>query len=87
MDKLDVLFQIKLATPPVETQLMNSDPIEVEEAKLKLKGLAERLHREYGEFMSSEQFEWAKDDIDYFSFLLEEAVAHYKKLLTQDKEF
>ncbi|MBT8490524.1 MAG: hypothetical protein KJN62_05710 [Deltaproteobacteria bacterium] len=87
MDKLDVLFQIKLATPPVETQLMNHDAIEVEKAKLKLKGLAERLHREYGDFMSSEQFEWAKDDIDYFSFLLEEAVAHYKKLLTQDKEF
>jgi len=87
MDKLDVLFQIKLATPPVETQLMNPDAIEIEKAKLKLKGLADRLHREYGDFMSSEQFEWAKDDIDYFSFLLEEAIAHYKKLLTQDKEF
>jgi hypothetical protein len=87
MDKLDILFQIKLAAPPVETQLMSPDAMEVEEAKLKLKGLAERLHREYGEFMSSEQFEWAKDDIHYFSFLLEEAVAHYKKLLTQDKAF
>jgi hypothetical protein len=87
MDKLDVLFQIKIAARPIETKLMNPDAIEVEEAKLKLKELAERLHREYGQFMSSEQFELAKGDIDYFTFLLEEAVAHYKTMLTQDKDF
>jgi hypothetical protein len=87
MDKLDVLFQIKIAARPIESQLMSPDAIDAEEAKLKLKELAEHLHREYGEFMSSEQFEWAKDDLHYFLFLLEEAVAHYKKLLTQDKEF
>lgn len=87
MDKLDVLFQIKLAARPIENQLMSPNAIEVEEAKLRLKELAERVHREYSQFMSSEQFEWAKDDFNYFTFLLEEAIAHYKKLLTEDKEF
>lgn len=87
MDKLAVLFQIKLAARPIENQLMSPNAIEGEEAKLMLKDLATRLHSEYGQFMSSEQFEWAKDDLDYFTFLLEEAIAHYKKLLTEDKEF
>ena len=87
MDKLDTLFQIKIAARPIENQLMNPDTTVVENAKLRLKELAERFHREYRQFMSSEQLQWAKDDFGYFSFLLEEAISHYKKLLTRDKEF
>jgi hypothetical protein len=80
-NNLSILLEMKLAIPRIETLMMGADAIEVEEAKLELKLLAERFHRKYEGFMSQEQLEWAKTDIDYFSFLLEEAIAHYKQLL------
>ena len=80
-NKLSNLLEMKLTIPRIETILMVTDAIEIEEATLEIKRLAQRFHREYEEFMSQDQLEWAKTDIDYFSFLLEEAIDHYKQLL------
>lgn len=87
MDKLSVLFTIKSKIRRIEQQLIGSNLIEVEEAKLKLKKLAQDFHEGYEQFISSEQLGWASKDADYLSFLLEEAIVHYKQLIVQEKEF
>lgn len=87
MDKLSVLFDIKSKISMIEQRLISSDPIEAEDAKLKLKELAEQFHKGYEQFISSDQLGWASEDTDYLSFLLEEAIVHYKQLLVQGKEF
>jgi len=86
-DKLETLLEMKLIVPRLETLMMGADAIELEEARLEFQRLAERFHREYEEFLSQDQLEWARTDIDYFSFLLEEAIAHYKQLLMAGEIF
>jgi len=87
MDKLSILFSIKSKIRMIEQRLVGADPIDVEEAGRELKELAEQFHRDYGQFISSDQLGWASEDADYLSFLLEEAIVHYKHLIVQGKEF
>lgn len=82
-----MLFTIKSKIRMIEQRLISSKPTEVEEAKLELKELAEQFHNGYEQFISSDQLGWASEDADYLSFLLEEAIVHYKQLLAQGKEF
>jgi len=81
MDKLELLFEMKMKSNRLESKLMSHDATEIEDAKLELKELAAHFHQEYERFMSQSQYEWAKDDIHYFTFLLEEAVAYYKSMI------
>ncbi|HEU20249.1 MAG TPA: hypothetical protein ENO00_12890 [Deltaproteobacteria bacterium] len=87
MDKLSILFSIKSKIRMIEQRLVGANPIDVEEAGRELKELAEQFHRGYEQFISSDQLGWASKDADYLSFLLEEAIVHYKQLIIQSKEF
>ena len=87
MDILTVLFTIKSKIRMIEQQLISPNLIEVEEAKRELKEMAEQFHKGYEQFISSKQLGLASEDADYLSFLLEEAIAHYKQLIIQGKEF
>ncbi len=86
MTKLDLLFQIKLSALHIENRLMSSDAEIVETAKREHEKLADRFHHENASFMSLKQCEEARNNFDYFTFLLEEALAYYKRKLMQGEE-
>ena len=86
MTKLDLLFQIKSSALYIENRLMNSDAEIVETAKKEYEQLVDRFQHENASFMSSAQYEEAKNNFDYFTFLLEEALAYYKRKLIEEGE-
>lgn len=87
MDKYSELFRIKAEIRNVEQKLISPRAEEMEEAKQELRKLAQHFQNEYGQFMSPAQVEWAGNDADYFSFLLEEAIVYYKKMIMEGKPF
>jgi len=86
MTKLDLLFQIKSSALHIENRLMSSDSEIVETAKREHEKLVDHFHHENASFMSLEQRDEAKNNFDYFTFLLEEALAYYKRKLMQGEE-
>jgi len=86
MTKLDLLFQMKSSVLYIENRLMSSDAEIVETAKREYEKLVDRFHHENASFMSLKQCEEARNNLDYFTFLLEEALAYYKCKLVQGEE-
>ena len=73
MDKLDRLKTIRLNALMTKNTLLTDQTAELMIAHAEMEMLIDRYREEFPERISPEQVKRAKDDYDYFMYLLEEA--------------
>jgi hypothetical protein len=79
MTELDRLLQIRKETIDVQTKLMSSDVEEVKAAMKEYEQLVDWFCNESGDFMAPQQYEAAKQDLEYFISLIDLAEAYHKE--------
>ena len=79
MEQINLLSAMILNLKYIEQRLESSDAVEVVSAMRDYRILVDKFYSEFQDFMAPQQYEGATKNLEYFTLLLESALAYCKK--------
>jgi len=78
-DKIDSLLDMKYEAAYLESELISGSPKRFPEIEKAFEALIDRFYQENNDRVTDRQYKTARDNLDYFMILVEQALAHYKE--------